>query len=96
LQPSELTKIGLVLVGALMFKSVGHLKLGHLEDAFPAFLTVVLIPLTFSITQGLLWGFVSHAALYALAGRHGEVTAPAWGLAALSVGLLALEHGAWG
>jgi AGZA family xanthine/uracil permease-like MFS transporter len=94
--PAHATAPVLVLVGALMFKSVGHLKLGHLEDAFPAFLTVVLIPLTFSITQGLLWGFVSHAALYALAGRHGEVTAPTWGLAALSVGLLALEHGAWG
>lgn len=94
--PAHATAPVLVLVGALMFKSVGHLKLGHLEDAFPAFLTVVLIPLTFSITQGLLWGFVSHAALYALAGRRSEVTAPAWGLAALSTGLLALEHGAWG
>jgi AGZA family xanthine/uracil permease-like MFS transporter len=78
-----------------MFKSVGHLKLEKLEDSFPAYLTVVLIPLTFSITQGLLWGFVSHAALYALAGRRREVPAAAWGLAVLSAGLLALEHGAW-
>lgn len=95
LVPAHATAPVLVLVGALMFKSVGHLKLGHLEDAFPAFLTVVLIPLTFSITQGLLWGFVSHAALYALAGRSREVPAAAWGLALLSAGLLALEHGAW-
>ena len=95
LVPVQATGPVLVLVGALMFKSVGHLKLGELEDSFPAFLTVVLIPLTFSITQGLLWGFVSHAGLYALAGRRREVAAPAWGLAALSAGLLALEHGAW-
>ena len=95
LVPVQATGPVLVLVGALMFKSVGHLKLAELEDAFPAFLTVVLIPLTFSITQGLLWGFVSHAALYALAGRRREVAPAAWGLAALSAGLLALEHGAW-
>lgn len=95
LVPVQATGPVLVLVGALMFKSVGHLKLGELEDVLPAFLTVVLIPLTFSITQGLLWGFVSHAALYALAGRRREVAPAAWGLAALSAGLLALEHGAW-
>ena len=93
--PAAATAPVLVLVGALMFKSVGHLKLEKLEDAFPAFLTVTLIPLTFSITQGLLWGFVSHAGLYALAGRRREVPAAGWALAALSAGLLALEHGAW-
>jgi len=41
---------------------------------------LILIPLTFSITQGILWGFILHAALHAVAGRAREVTAPAWAL----------------
>jgi AGZA family xanthine/uracil permease-like MFS transporter len=95
LVPACATGPVLVLVGALMFRSVRHLKLELLEDVIPAFLTIVLIPLTFSITQGLLWGFIAHAALHALVGRAKELPWPSWALAALSLGLLALEHGAW-
>ncbi|HVE12084.1 MAG TPA: NCS2 family permease [Elusimicrobiota bacterium] len=84
----------LILVGAFMFRSVSGLELERLEDAVPSFLTLVLIPLTFSITQGLLWGFLSHAVLYTLAGRRREVPPFQYGLAALSAGLLWLEHGA--
>lgn len=81
----------LILVGALMFRSVSALPLDRLEDAVPAFLTLVLIPLTFSITQGILWGFVSHVVLYALVGRAREVRPLLWGLAAVSVALLRLH-----
>lgn len=45
----------LILVGAAMFKSVSELSYERIEDALPAFLTIILIPLTFSITQGILW-----------------------------------------
>ncbi|MBI3297154.1 MAG: NCS2 family permease [Elusimicrobia bacterium] len=94
--PPQATAPVLVIVGALMFRSVRELELGSIEDALPAFLTVVLIPLTFSITQGLLWGFISQAVLYALAGRGREVKPALWGLAALSAGLVVLEHGKLG
>ena len=93
--PGFATAPVLILVGALMFRSVRGLKLEALEDAVPAYLTLVLIPLTFSITQGLLWGFLSQAGLYALAGRAREVGKGLWSLAALSAGLLLLEHGPW-
>jgi len=59
----------------------------------PAFATLILIPLTFSITQGILWGFILHAALHAVAGKARDVSAAAWGLAAVSVALLVIEHG---
>jgi len=75
-----------------MFQSVTRIELQRLEIAVPAFATLILIPLTFSITQGILWGFILHAALHAVAGRAREVTAPAWGLAAISVALLVIEH----
>lgn len=58
----------------------------------PAFATLILIPLTFSITQGILWGFILHAVLHAVAGRAREVTAAAWGLAAVAIALLVIEH----
>jgi AGZA family xanthine/uracil permease-like MFS transporter len=90
--PAYATAPVLILVGALMFRSVSQLPLSRLEDALPAYLTIVLIPLTFSITQGILWGFVSHAALYMLAGRRKEVTAGMYALALVSAGLLMLEH----
>lgn len=89
--PPHATAPVLVVVGALMFRSAGALSLEKLEDLVPAFLTVVLIPLTFSITQGILWGFLTHAALYALAGRAREVATGTWVLAAVSVGLLVME-----
>jgi len=83
----------LILIGAAMFKSVTAIDFGRLEDGLPAFLTIVLIPLTFSITQGILWGFISHVGLYCLAGRRREVHPVMFILAAISVGLLVLEHG---
>ena len=65
----------------------------HLEDSIPAFLTVILIPLTFSITQGILWGFISHVALYLLAGRFREIHPLMYVLGLIAIGLVWLEHG---
>jgi AGZA family xanthine/uracil permease-like MFS transporter len=85
----------LILVGAMMFRSVAAIDFTRFEDALPGFLTVVLIPLTFSITQGILWGFVAHVGLYVLSGRRREVKPAMYVLAAVAVGLLILEHGRW-
>jgi AGZA family xanthine/uracil permease-like MFS transporter len=92
LVPAYATAPVLILIGAAMFKSAAKLPTDKIEDALPAFLTVVLIPLTFSITQGILWGFLSHVVLYALAGRRREVPPMLWGLALVSAGLIYLEH----
>ncbi len=89
--PAYATAPVLVLVGVAMFQAVADIEFGRIEDSLPAFVTLVLIPLTFSITQGILWGFVLHALLYTVAGRAREVRAMLWMLAAISVGLLLLE-----
>jgi adenine/guanine/hypoxanthine permease len=90
--PVYATAAVLVLVGAFMFSSVAAIDFSALEDALPAFLTIILIPLTFSITQGILWGFISHAGLYLLAGRGREVRPVMYALALVSVGLLLVER----
>ena len=82
----------LVLVGAAMFKSINHIDFGKIEEGLPAFLTIILIPLTFSITQGILWGFISHVGLYLIVGRRREIHPVMYVLALVAIGLLLLEH----
>jgi adenine/guanine/hypoxanthine permease len=90
--PSYATAAVLVLVGLAMFQTVSALSFSSVEDGLPAFVTIVLIPLTLSITQGILWGFLLHALLYAAAGRARDVKPLLWGLALVSAGLLVLER----
>jgi AGZA family xanthine/uracil permease-like MFS transporter len=82
----------LILVGASMFKSVHHIDFRKMEEGLPAFLTIILIPLTFSITQGILWGFISHVGLYLVVGRRKEIHPVMYVLALIAIGLLLLEH----
>jgi AGZA family xanthine/uracil permease-like MFS transporter len=93
--PAYATAPVLILVGAMMFRSVSAIDFTRFEDVLPGFLTVTLIPLTFSITQGILWGFAAHVGLYLLAGRRREVRPAMYVLALMAIGLLALEHGRW-
>ncbi len=82
----------LVLVGAAMFKSVAQINFIKIEEGLPAFLTIILIPLTFSITQGILWGFIAHVGLYLVVGRRKEIHPVMYVLALVAIGLLVLEH----
>jgi adenine/guanine/hypoxanthine permease len=91
--PAYATAPVLILVGAVMFKSVGEINFSRIEEGLPAFLTIILIPLTFSITQGILWGFISHVGLYLLVGRRRDIHPVMYVLALISIGLLWLEHG---
>jgi len=90
--PAYATASVLILVGAAMFKSVNQISFSRIEEGLPAFLTIILIPLTFSITQGILWGFISHVGMYLLVGRRNEIHPVMFVLALISIGLLLLEH----
>ncbi len=92
--PPYATAPVLILVGAAMFKSVGRIDFSKIEEGLPAFLTIILIPLTFSITQGILWGFISHVGLYLIVGRRKEIHPVMYVLALIAIGLLLLEHSA--
>ena len=90
--PGYATAAVLILVGVAMFQSIATIDFTTMEDALPAFVTLVLIPLTMSITQGILWGFLLHVLLYTVAGRWREIGTTLWILAALAGGLLLLGH----
>jgi len=90
--PPYATAPVLILVGASMFRSVGQIRFDRIEESLPAFLTIILIPLTVSITQGILWGFISHVGLYLIVGRRNDIHPVMFVLAAVSVGLVLLEN----
>ena len=75
-----------------MFQTITRVDFSELEVAIPAFATLILIPLTFSITQGILWGFILHATLHLVAGRGRDLNRAAIALALVSAVLLILEH----
>ncbi len=72
--PSIATAPALVLVGVFMLKPVTKINWGSLDDAIPAFLALVLIPYTYSITQGIIWGFLSWTLIKLILGKRQEVT----------------------
>jgi AGZA family xanthine/uracil permease-like MFS transporter len=73
LVPPQATGAVLVLVGFLMMREVVGLPWGDLTEAIPAFLTMVVMPFTYSITNGVGAGFVSYVLLKLLSGRAREV-----------------------
>jgi adenine/guanine/hypoxanthine permease len=90
--PNYATAAVLLIVGVSMFQTVAGVDFERLEIAVPAFATLILIPLTFSITQGILWGFILHVVLHIVAGRARELSLAVIGLGLVSVGLLVLDH----
>lgn len=71
--PSQATAPALIIVGIFMASSLNEIKFADFYEAFPAFLTAILMPLTFSISLGLAVGFVAYTLLMALSGRSKEV-----------------------
>jgi AGZA family xanthine/uracil permease-like MFS transporter len=59
----------LILVGVMMMEAVSKIHWDDYASAVPAFLTIVTIPLTFSITDGIAFGFIAAAVLMAATGR---------------------------
>jgi AGZA family xanthine/uracil permease-like MFS transporter len=67
--PDFATAPALILVGALMMSGVSSIEWDAPRVAIPAFLTIVTIPLTYSIATGLSFGLISYAALELASGR---------------------------
>lgn len=73
LVPSIASSIALVLVGAFMMRPVTKIEWGKADEAIPVFLTMILMPLTYSITMGIIFGFLSFALLKIAVGKTTEI-----------------------
>lgn len=73
LVPSQATAPILIIVGVLMMAEVVHIKFNDFTEALPAFLTIILMPLTSSIAQGLAFGFIFYTLVKGLTGKFKEI-----------------------
>ncbi len=63
----------LIIVGSLMLSGVKKIDWEDVTEAIPAFLTIIIMPITVSITEGIAMGFISYAALKLVSGKGKEV-----------------------
>jgi len=80
-----ITAPALIIVGALMARSVRKIEWDDYSEAIPAFLVLVGIPLSYSIADGLAFGFISYPLLKLFGGRGREVGALVYALGAIFV-----------
>jgi AGZA family xanthine/uracil permease-like MFS transporter len=76
--PAVATAPALVLVGVFMISPVIKIPWTQLDEAIPAFVAMVLIPFSYSITQGIVWGFLSWTLIKVLTGKQKEVSLTLW------------------
>jgi len=89
--PYEAATPALVVVGFLMMQQVKNIDWDDLEIAIPAFLTIVLMPFTYSITAGIGAGFVVYVLLKVVRGKSSVVHPLLWGISGLFVVYFALD-----
>jgi AGZA family xanthine/uracil permease-like MFS transporter len=89
--PSEAAVPALVLVGFLMMQQVKGIPWDDLEIAIPAFLTIVLMPFTYSITVGIGAGFITYVLLKVVRGKASVIHPLMWVVAALFVVYFAIS-----
>jgi AGZA family xanthine/uracil permease-like MFS transporter len=83
--PNFATAPALIIVGALMCGAVASIHWNDFTDAFPAFLTLVATPLTFSIATGLSLGMISFTFLKLTTGKRQEISPTIWVFTALFI-----------
>lgn len=81
--PTAATAPILIIVGLMMFSSVTELPLGDLSEAIPSFITIITMPLAYSIADGILIGFISYVVINLLCGKFRKLSPAMYVLAAL-------------
>ena len=82
--PEYATAPALVMVGLFMMKEVRAINFANIQEAFPAFIIIVMIALSYSISTGLAFGFISFVLIKSAAGKAREVKPTMWIIAILS------------
>jgi AGZA family xanthine/uracil permease-like MFS transporter len=90
--PEYATAPALIMVGLFMIKEVKKIDFENMEHAFPAFIIMVMIALSYSISTGLAFGFISFTVIKIISARAREVKLTMWIIAALSVTFLTIDQ----
>jgi AGZA family xanthine/uracil permease-like MFS transporter len=83
--PAYATAAALIVVGVLMSQSLAQIKWDDLSEALPAFITMLVTPLSFSIATGLSLGLISYTVMKVAAGKLAEINALIWILTILFI-----------
>ena len=83
--PGAATAPALVIVGVMMMPSIKKIHWDDYCKAIPAFLTIILMPLAYSISDGILIGVISYVLMHAVSGKFKDISIPMWVLAVLFI-----------
>lgn len=83
--PSAATAPALILVGMFMMAPIKKIELDEATEAVPAFLTIIMMPLTYSISEGIVFGMLSYVTLKVMVGKFKEVSIPMYTIALLFI-----------
>jgi len=90
--PKYATAPALIMVGLFMAREVKRIDFANMEEAFPSFIIMVMIALSYSISTGLAFGFVSFTLIKTVLGKAREIKPAMWIIAALSVLFLSIDQ----
>ena len=90
--PSYAAAPALIMVGLFMMKEVRRIDFTDLSEAFPAFIIIVMIALSYSISTGLAFGFISFTMMKLISGKARDVKPAMWIIAIFSLLFLTLEQ----
>ena len=83
--PSAATASALIIVGVMMMPAVARIHWDDYCKAIPSFLTIITIPLAYSISDGILIGVISYVVCHSLTGKFKEISITMWVLAILFI-----------
>lgn len=83
--PTEATAPALVLVGLFMMSPITRINFNDFTEAIPAFLTIIMMPLSYSIAEGIVFGMVSYVVLKSLTGKAREISPTMWVMSLLFI-----------
>lgn len=76
--PSAATAPALVIVGLFMMGSVTEMNFEDYTESIPAFLTIIMMPFSYSIAEGIVFGMIGYVVVKTLAGKHKDVSLIMW------------------
>lgn len=83
--PSAATAPALILVGVMMMSSIKDVDFNDFSECVPAYITMVVMPLAYSISDGIMLGLISYVVLNAFSGKFNKISIMMWILAILFI-----------